>query len=246
MIRVARHCHVLSRLRARINDHLFFGGMAILLSASVALGFARTYFLAGFVHAPLANRIVHVHGIIFSLWFVLLLWQAFLISVGRLQWHRRLGLVTYGLALLIVISGVQVATDSLRRGAHIGSFDVSVSYAISVMDMVAFAIVIFASYSARERPDAHKRYILFATLSIVDAAIDRWPYREMGMDFSAHTSIYISFLLLPVIYDLISLHGIHPSTRWAGPLVYLLNTFRIPIGKTQLWADFAHAMARHQ
>jgi hypothetical protein len=132
-----------------------------------------------------------------------------------------------------ILVGVLAATDSLRRGVASGFFDSSVSYAVSVMDMVAFAIVILFSYLARRRPDVQKRLVLFATLSIMDAALDRWPYEEMGMHFSAHTWTYLGFLLLPVIYDLISLRRVYRSTLWAGPLVYALNMLRVPIGKTQ-------------
>lgn len=226
-------------------DRLFFGGMAILLSGSVLLGFAHTYFLAGIIRAPLPSKVIHVHGAVFSLWFALLMLQTFLISAARVHWHHNLGVVSYGVATLMVVIGVIAATDSLRRGVAIGSFDLSVSYAISMMDMVAFAIVISFSYMARRRPDAHKRLVLIATLSIMDAALDRWPYEKMGMHFSAHTWTYFGFLLLPVMYDLISLRRVHSSTLWAGSLVSVLNILRVPIGKTRLWVALVHVMAGH-
>jgi hypothetical protein len=217
--------------------------MAILLTGSVLLGFARTYFFAGMVLAPLPSILIHVHGVIFSLWFVLLVVQTFLIPAGRLHWHRNLGLAGYVVAMLVVVLGVMAATDSLRRGFAIGSFSLPVSYAISVMDMVAFTIVILFSYLARRRPETHKRLVIFATLSIMDAALDRWPYAKMGLQFSAHTWAYLSLLLLPVIYDLVSLRRVHQATLWAASLVYALNRLRMPIGKTALWAAFAHFMA---
>jgi hypothetical protein len=219
--------------------------MAILLAGSVLLGFARSYFLAGIVRAPLPNKMIHVHGIVFSFWFVLLLLQTFLIPAGRVHWHRNLGLGSYGVAALLVVIGLLTATDSLRRGVAIGSFDPNVSYAISIMDMVAFAIVISFSYWARRRPDAHKRLVIFATLSITDAALDRWPYEEIGMHFSAHTWVYLGFLSLPVIYDFISLRRVHRSTLWAGSLVYVLYMLRVPIGKTRLWIALSQVIAGH-
>ena len=240
----ARSSHRIRRVNP-LWDRLFFGGMVILLTGSVLLGFARTYFLAGITRAPLPSKMIHVHGAVFSLWFVLLMIQAFLIPAGRVHWHRQLGLVSYGVAALLMVFGVLAATDSLRRGVAIGSFDLSVSYAVSMMDMAAFAIVILVSYLARHHPDAHKRLVLFATLSIMDAALDRWPYAEMGMNFSAHTWMYLGFLLLPVLYDLISLHRVHRSTLWAGPFVYALNLLRVPMGKTRLWVTLSQAMAGH-
>jgi hypothetical protein len=234
-------------LRAKpLWDRTFFGGMAILLTGSVVLGFARTYFFAGVFRAPLPSKMIHIHGAVFSLWFLVLLLQTFLIPAGRVQWHRQIGLASYGVAILVVIFGVLAATDSLRRGVPVGSYNLNVSFAVSTMDMVAFAIVIFCSYLARRRPDAHKRLVLLATLSIMDAALDRWPYEKVGLSYSAHTWAYLGLLLLPIIYDLIALHRIHRSTLWSAIFVYALNRLRVPIGETYPWIALTHLIAGHR
>jgi hypothetical protein len=44
----------------RRYDHVFFSGMAVLILASVFLGFAHSYYLAGVFHAPLPSRIIHI------------------------------------------------------------------------------------------------------------------------------------------------------------------------------------------
>src|SRR6266702_1944732 len=41
-------------------ENLFFSGMAVLILATVFLGFARSYYLAGVFKAPLPNLIVHM------------------------------------------------------------------------------------------------------------------------------------------------------------------------------------------
>jgi hypothetical protein len=82
-------------------DRMFFVGMTFLLWASVLFGFAKTYFLAGMVTAPLPNKLVHVHGAVFTLWMVLLAVQVGLISAKKLKWHKQLGLAGFGLAVLI-------------------------------------------------------------------------------------------------------------------------------------------------
>ncbi len=168
------------QLSRRTLDHFFWCGMALLLTGGVLLGFAHTYYFAGFLRAKLPSTIIQIHGVVFSLWFVGLLVQTFLVPFGRIHWHRRIGFVNYGVAVLVVVFGVWAAVDALRRGVQIGSYDLSASFAVSSMDMVAFSAVIIPSYFARRRPDAHKRLILFATLSIMDAALDRWPYEKMG------------------------------------------------------------------
>lgn len=42
----------------RPYEHLFFAGMAVLLLATVFVGFAASYYLAGMVKASLPSRII--------------------------------------------------------------------------------------------------------------------------------------------------------------------------------------------
>jgi hypothetical protein len=93
------------------NDNFFFAGMALLILATVFVGFARTYFLAGVFRAPLPNILIHIHGAVFSAWIVLLITQISLVTAGRVDIHRKLGLWGFGLACLMVVLGVLAATD---------------------------------------------------------------------------------------------------------------------------------------
>src|SRR5438876_11241063 len=76
-------------LPGRRYDHLFFSAMALLILATVFVGFARTYYLAGVFHAPLPSLIIHLHGAAFSCWVLLLVTQTSLVSAGRVDIHRR-------------------------------------------------------------------------------------------------------------------------------------------------------------
>ena len=105
------------RLPGRRYDHVFFCAMAALLLASVFIGFAHTYYLAGVYRAPLPSLIIHLHGAAFSIWILLFVTQTALISARRLEWHRRLGTVTFAWACLMVILGLLAAADALARGA---------------------------------------------------------------------------------------------------------------------------------
>ena len=107
-----------NRVRAippgRRYDNFFFSVMALLILATVFVGFARTYFLAGVFRAPLPNLLIHIHGAVFSAWIVLLIAQISLATAGRVDIHRKLGMWGLGLACLMVVLGVLAATDSCR------------------------------------------------------------------------------------------------------------------------------------
>jgi len=64
-------------------DRFFFSGMAVVVLASVFVGFARSYYLAGVFKAPLPNLLVHVHGAVFSCWILVLIVQTYLVAAGR-------------------------------------------------------------------------------------------------------------------------------------------------------------------
>jgi len=85
---------------------------------AVFVGFVRTYFLAGVFRAPLPNLLIHVHGAVFTLWIILFVSQIGLVTARRLTLHRRIGLLGFGVAILMVVLGVLVASDRLIR--HVG------------------------------------------------------------------------------------------------------------------------------
>src|SRR6267142_954452 len=104
-----------TRLPGRRFDDVFFSGMAVLMLATVFVGFAHTYYLAGMFRAPLPSLIIHVHGAVFSCWMLLLLTQTTLVSAGRVDIHRRLGIAGFILACAMVVVGVLAANDQLVR-----------------------------------------------------------------------------------------------------------------------------------
>jgi hypothetical protein len=129
---------------------------------------------------------------------------------------------------------------------RIGPLAPSVSLAIPLLNIAAFAIVILAAWRARRRPDAHKRLILYATIGLCEAAFGRFPWRQMGFPPAAGAVIGLGALvLLMLVYDLVSLHRIHRSSLWAAPLTFGLGALAVPIGTTPLWQSFAAFLARY-
>lgn len=229
----------------RTLERVFFGGMAILLCVVVIIGFSPTYFGAGMLRAPLPSPILHFHGAAFTLWMVLFLVQAALISARRVAWHRSLGTIAFCLPPVMIVLGVIAALDALGRGVRIGPLEPAVSLAIPLLGISVFAIVIFASWRARRRSDAHKRLILLATIGLVEAAFGRFPWAQIGYPPAAGAVTGVGVLVLLVIgYDLISLHRLHRSTMWAAPLVFAVAALAVPIGMSPAWRGFAAFLTR--
>ena len=226
-------------LPGRRYDHLFFSGMALLILASVFLGFAHSYYLAGVFHAPLPSLIIHVHGAIFSTWILFLVAQPSLVSVGRVDIHRRLGIAGFLLACLMVVVGVWAATDALARSSGPLGIDVKTFYIIPITDMLIFGVLMFFAYRARFNATAHKRIIIVATVALMIAAIGRWPFALVHRKPLVGALLSYIFLLLLVVYDLFSTRKVHRATLWASAFLIFVQQIRFPIGQSATWHAFA-------
>ena len=223
----------------RRYDHVFFSAMALVMLATVFVGFAHTYYLVGVFHAPLPSLIIHLHGAAFSCWILLLVAQTSLVSAGRVDIHRKLGIAGFLLACLMVILGVLAATDSLRRGTGPTGLDAQFFYVIPMTDMLIFATLVFCAFRYRANPPAHKRLILVATTGLLIAAVARWPFVLVHRKpMMAALASYV-FLVILVAYDLWSTRRVHRATLWAGAFLIFVQQIRIPIGKTAVWHNFA-------
>jgi FtsH-binding integral membrane protein len=218
-------------------DHIFFSSMAVLMLATVFLGFARTYYLAGVFRAPLPSLIIHLHGAAFTCWILLLVTQTSLVAAGRVDIHRRLGIAGFLLACLMVILGVLAATDALVRSAPLGR-DAKAFYLIPLTDMLVFATLIFFAFRNRSNPATHKRLIFVGTVALLIAAIARWPIWSHRNPITAALVSYV-FLLILVTYDLWSTRKLHRATIWAGAFLIFVQQIRIPIAHSAAWHSFA-------
>jgi hypothetical protein len=223
-------------------DRAFFLTMVVVLWASVLYGFAKTYFMAGMVLAPLPNLLIHVHGAAFTLWMVLLAVQTGLVTAKKIQWHRTLGLAGFLLACAMVVLGLLAATDALRRGSAPLGLTAKTFYVVPLSDMLVFSVLVFFAWRARRRPAAHKRLILIATIGLMDAAVGRWPIAFFQTNPKLQDLVPFAFLLVVMLYDLVSLRRIQKATIWASLFVIVVHLTRVPIAFTPGWQAFATRM----
>jgi hypothetical protein len=227
--------------RDRAYDYYFFPAMVLLILATVFVGFARTYFLAGVFRAPLPNLLIHIHAVVFTIWMLLLIAQTTLVSAGRVDIHRKLGLLGFGLACTMVVLGELAARDMLARNYAPPRFAPGplTFYAIPCFGILIFAVLIYFAYRERSNPSAHKRLILLANISILDAPTGRPPFTVITAHPFMDSVFILAFLLLLVTYDLWSLHKVHRATLWGSLFVLIAGQLRVPIGLTHPWLAFA-------
>jgi hypothetical protein len=227
----------------RWQDRVFYNGISVAVIATVSLGFARSYFLRSrYFSTPLAP-IAKLHGAVFLSWTVLLLVQTALVARRRTDLHRRLGVAGAVLAGAMVVVGISIAIVSLRYNFARGNQGALSFLAIPLGDMLVFPILVAAALVCRRQAETHKRLMLLATVSVLDAAVARWPLAMMAngpVVFFAVTDLYI---VGGVLFDLASRRRVHPAYVWGGFLIVGSQAARLALWHTAGWLAFARMLA---
>jgi hypothetical protein len=218
---------VKSAKRAGGREHAFFFGLAFLVLTAVFAGFARTYFLAGMFRAKLPSLIVHVHGVVFTLWIALLLVQVALLASRRPRWHMRLGVLGMFLAPLMVITGFATLISGIKRGFAPPPI-LQIITSIDTLILCCFAGLVSWAFLARRDSPTHKRLIMFATFLIIAPAIARWPITTP----SRFWVFMYCFPALLVAYDLWTRRSIHRATVCGLVLVIGLQLANPPLARS--------------
>jgi hypothetical protein len=139
------------------------------------------------------------------------------------------------------VVGVLAATSSLSRNfAPPGSgFDPRTFYAIPIIGILMFATLIYFAYRYRSNPSVHKRLILIATASLLDAPTGRPPFSAITAHPFMDSLFIYAFLLMLIGYDLWSTRKVNRATIWGSIFVVVVGQLRVPIGMTHPWLAFA-------
>ena len=87
-------------LTSRRRERLFYVGISVVVATTVFAGFARSYFLKSYFGSPPLMPLLHLHGLVFTSWIVLLLTQTTLVAANRTDIHRRLGIIGAVIAVM--------------------------------------------------------------------------------------------------------------------------------------------------
>ncbi|MEJ6008578.1 hypothetical protein [Novosphingobium aquae] len=168
------------------KERQFYLALVLIIVASVFFGFAQTYLTRDqmFGSSVPLPKAVHVHGMAFLAWYVLLAAQAGLVMRGAMRLHRTFGTLSLALAAIMVAGGLLVIGVRMRDGLAGNPFWSSFSLVI-LSNLILFAGYFVAAIRYRTRADQHRRYIVLAAATGSGAAQFRSLTLVMGQSFWA-------------------------------------------------------------
>ena len=225
-----------------LAERRFFTGMAVAILATVIVGFSRSFFLRPLFpewSSP-PETIFYVHGSVFTAWIVLFVVQASLVAGGHTGLHRKIGPFSAVLAVAMVVLGTLGALVAAGRATGFVGIPIPPLQflAIPIFDMILFPTFVWLAIAQRRNPQSHKRSMLLATITLITAAIARWPgVAPLGpLGFFGITDLFVIAL---AIWDFRTRGRLHPVTLWGGLLIIVSQPLRLAVSSTESWLVFA-------
>src|SRR5262245_4023734 len=231
-------------------DRVFYSSVAIAMALAVFVGFAPTFFLKMFGAGPMVTisgspftPLVYAHAALFTSWVLLFIVLTALVASHRVAVHRRMGIAGGVLAAMMVIVGTSLAISGAARGMAPPGIQPLAFLAVPLFDMLFFSSLVGAALWFRANKETHKRLMLLAYISIIAAAVARWPGVMPLGPLAFYGGAFI-FLLAAVVYDLITRRRVHPAYIWGGGALVVSVPLRLMISGTAAWRAFAEFVTR--
>jgi len=233
-------------------DRNFFLAWVLLIWAGILLGFVPEIIQHVVQHQRPFPPIIHIHGVLFVGWLVLLTAQVLLIRTGRWQTHQRLGVLGAILASMMIVVGPMTAIVMDRL--EFGTPDDNTPFLfVQMTDMAAFAVLAGSAIVFRGQPAAHKRLMLLATVYISDAGFSRFLQGPITDRFGSSYWPYFAGLYLATdllvlgigIYDLITRRRLHPAYAVAVIGIFAIQMVSVHFRLDPAWKPVATHLLGH-
>lgn len=232
--------------RHRPSDRNLFFWSAVLFPLVVLIGYFKTYYFTAFFPEarPIANALVHAHGVVMTTWVLYFVAQVALIRTKNIKLHMTLGMAGIALAALVVIIGLATAFDAqiVRASAPPGA-DPHEFFILPVGDMLLFVIFFAGAIYYRKRPAEHKSLMLMTAINFAPAALFRIGIvpPDYAILFAFGTPALIGILCLAWLR---AKHGKFNYVFASALLLYVVMLpLRLVLAETSAWHNFTNWLA---
>jgi hypothetical protein len=228
----------------RPNGARLYLWMALISAVIVFVGFAPSFYLNGLFTRRSLDALRIVHGVVFTLWLVLLVAQTSLVAAKRSDMHRRLGWLGGVLAALMVAIGLTISIEGVKHGFQTPGLPPRQMFlVVPFFDMLVFGGLIAAALGYRRRPAVHKRLMILATIALLPAPIARIAIPGLTDALLKGFGLSYAVLLACILCDAVQQRRLHRIWLWGGGLIVVSLPLRLFLAGTPAWQSFAGWLA---
>lgn len=220
--------------------------MTVLMAFFVFGGFGMTYWLPlARGNFPPAPPVVHLHGLVFSAWMLLLVVQASLVNVRNMALHRSLGTFGIAHATAVVFTGALITLLGGVGGRENPGGNYYDGLYLGIMAVLGFGLLFTLAIRTVRTPEVHKRMILFALLPILPPGIHRLYMVPLGLSSFPVLPMYLTLDAMAIAILLHEWRRTQRVSRYSmvgvGWLL-LQQLLHYPATHSAWFADFLYAL----
>ncbi|MEQ9316717.1 MAG: hypothetical protein RLN72_12760 [Henriciella sp.] len=175
--------------------------------------------------------IVAAHAVCMLAWYLLVTFQATLIRGHNMIRHKRFGVLS------LAVAGALIYTGAFAAGRHFLIHEDPYAVLASAQTVISFAILYLLGFIGRRVPRAHKRFMIFASLSVLPPAL-------MGLVAAAGLSalfvlpVWLLLIFVPVLYDWRKNKTVYASTSISAAFLIVGIIAVVVVGMNPAWAAY--------
>lgn len=238
----------------KIDRSRFYLIIASLLLLVVLLGFGPRFYLRPYFEQPMHMQMDRLplafvlHGVLMTLWYVLLVVQSALVNSRKMKLHMTLGWALCVVAVLAVAFAIPVMMGFAPRMLALGFLDLdnpdrywfqNVMWTNDLLALTAFTGMIAVGVMKRTNKALHRTMMLFASMVFMGPALARmFEWMAPAIILTGSTVLFFLFPVAVVVHDWVKLRRF-PAYPVIGLVILALVmglSFALP--STALWNKF--------
>jgi hypothetical protein len=224
-------------------ERWFATGLGLAMLAVAIAGFTPSLIHTAGRRAPL-SLLAAAHGMVFLGWLGIFLVQSSLIATGRVALHRRLGLASVFVLMVMIPLGFATPVSMIRRGFDLSGdlridHDPAYESIFPLGDLLMFTVLVATAIACRRRPEIHRRLMLFANIDLMGAPLAHFIGHMPRLAAMPPAIILVplsAFLFAAVARDYLLTKRVRPLTLALAATMLLSGPLRAGlIGPSPAW-----------
>lgn len=213
------------------------------LAAVTIIAFSRTYYLRVWFDLPPLSRAAHVHGLLATLWLALHFTQARLIAVHRVALHKRLGIFTACVGVVLAMQALHLGIEGVAAGRAPPGRNPLEFLSVPIGTTFMFTLFLASALAHRRKREWHKRLMFLASTALLLPAagrLDAIVMVPLGLPRVILGSVLtLAFVAWAWTNDWRKYRRVHPAYLYGGIALLVSVPLRRWIGFTDAWLPVA-------